>query len=294
MLHSLKYLFLSLRPNQWIKNLFIFLPLIFGKKLFVYPANLKCVIAFFLFSLAAGVVYLINDVVDIEGDKVHPLKRLRPIASGKIGVQAAWVTAFVLGVVSIVFSFLLNKYFGWIVVVYLVFNYVYSKILKELVIIDVFCLGVFFLLRVLAGTIVVQVELSYWMIFMAVLLALFLGFTKRRQELRLLEGNEAAHRFVLTKYSAYFIDQMTAVITSSIVVTYMLYTVDSRTVGIFGTRNLIFSIPFVYYGVFRYLYLIHKRREDGDPTHVLLSDRMMQINLFLWVGVCIGVIYFGI
>lgn len=288
---SIKYLFFALRPKHWIKNLFIFLALIFGKKLLVFPANLKTVIAFCLFSLAASVVYLVNDIIDIEKDKIHPTKRLRPIASGKVSIRQATITAFILGILSIALAFMLDVYFGYIVVIYLVFNFIYSKILKEVAIIDVFCIGCFFLLRIISGGVVIGVELSHWIIIMTVLLALFLGFNKRRQELKLLERGATHHRPALTKYNLYFIDQMIAITASSIVIAYTLYTVDARTVREFGTKSLMFSIPFVYYGVFRYLYLIHKVKRDGDPTAILLSDRKMQINLMLWVIVCITIIY---
>lgn len=290
----MKYLFFALRPKQWIKNLFIFLPLIFGKKLFDFPNNFKIIAAFFLFSLTSGVVYLINDIIDLEKDRLHPTKKLRPIASGKVSISQALITACILGILSIIFSFMLDIYFGWVVVAYLIFNLIYSKILKDAVIIDVFCIGAFFLLRIIAGGVVAGVEMSHWIIFLTVLLALFLGFNKRRQELRLLERKAATHRHVLLKYNTYFIDQMIAVITSSIVVVYMLYTVDARTVGEFGTKHLIYSIPFVYYGIFRYLYLIHKLGKSGDPMRILLSDGKMQFNLALWIIVCIAVIYFGL
>jgi len=288
----MKYLFFALRPQQWIKNLFIFLPLIFGKKLFVLTTNLKAAVAFILFSITASVAYLINDIIDIEKDKFHPTKRLRPIASGKMSIKQAKIIALMLGILFIVLSFMLNIYFGWVVIVYLILNVVYSKFLKDLAIIDVFCIGGFFLLRIIAGSIIAGVEMSHWIIIMTVLLALFLGLNKRQQELRLLERNATSHRYVLTEYNLYFIDQMITVITSSIVITYMLYTVDTRTVREIGSRNLIYSIPFVYYGIFRYLYLIHKTNRDGDPTRILLSDRVMQINIALWIIVCIVVIYF--
>jgi len=163
-----------------------------------------------------------------------------------------------------------------------------------MVIVDVFCIGGFFLLRIIAGTAMARVDFSYWMIFMATLLALFLGFNKRRQELRLFEQKAISSHPALSKYSTYFIDQMIAVITSSIVVVYMLYTVDARTVKEFGNRHLIYSIPFVYYGIFRYLYLVHKYGEGDDPTMVLFSDNKMQLNLALWAIICVSVIYFGL
>lgn len=149
-------------------------------------------------------------------------------------------------------------------------------------------------MRIIAGAAVARVVISYWIIFMTALVALFLGFNKRRQELRFLKKKATAHRRVLTKYSFLFIDQMVPIITSSIVVVYMLYTVDARTVKEFGTNHLIYSIPFVYYGIFRYLYLIHKRHKGIDPTRILLSDGKMQLNFALWIIICIAVIYFGL
>lgn len=273
---------------------FYFSPLIFGQKLLVFPATLKTVIAFCFFSIAASVAYLVNDIIDIEKDKLHPIKSHRPIASGKVSIKKALITALVLGVVSIALSFKLNINFGWVVVLYLVFNLIYSVFLKDLVIIDVFCIGGFFLLRIMAGTYAAKVVFSHWMIFMIVLLALFLGFNKRRQELKWFKKTAISHRGVLAKYSIYFIDQMIAVVTSSIVVSYMLYTVDARTVKAFGTNYLMCSIPFVYYGIFRYLYIIHKHEVEGDPTRILFSDRILQLNILLWIVVCTVVIYFKI
>lgn len=288
-----KPFFVSLRPQQWIKNLFIFLPLVFGKKLFIFPDNLKSVISFFLFSIAAGVVYLVNDIMDVEKDRQHPTKRLRPVASGILSSQHAWIAAIILGLISTLFSFWLNTYFGWTIIAYLIFNFIYTKSLKDMVIIDVFCIGGFFLLRIIAGSVVAEVEMSHWIVIMTVLLSLFLGFNKRRQELKLPLDKMAPHRSVLIKYNSYFIDQMIAIITSSMVVVYMLYTVDARTVKEFGSMNLMASIPFVYYGIFRYLYLIHQLQIEGDPTRILLSDKKMQINLVLWIVICIVAIYFS-
>ncbi|MDP2923895.1 MAG: decaprenyl-phosphate phosphoribosyltransferase [Candidatus Omnitrophota bacterium] len=290
----MKYLFFSLRPKHWVKNFFIFLPLIFGQKLFVLTITSKTVIAFFLFSLASSASYLINDIIDVEKDKLHPIKRLRPIASGKVSLKDAKNSAFILCILAIAFSFIFNIYFGWIVVCYLALNILYSKIFKKEVIIDVFCISAFFFLRLMAGSLIAEVELSHWIIIMIVLLALFLGFNKRRQELKILKHKAILHRQALAKYNLYFIDQMVTVITSSLVICYTLYTVDTRTVKEFGTNHLLYSIPFVYYGIFRYLYLIHKIRVDGDPIRVLFSDIKLRIDLLLWVAVCVAVIYLGI
>ena len=283
-----------MRPYQWVKNFFIFLPLIFGKKLLDPVVLAKAGLMFLLFSFAASAVYLVNDVFDREKDKFHRLKRLRPVASGKIKPEQALAAAAALGFAALTGSFLLQKELGLIVLAYIVFNFLYSKVLKDLVIIDVFCIGFFFLLRVLAGTAAAGVPSSYWMIAMTFLLALFLGFNKRRQEIRMYRGEALRQRGVLTKYNVYFIDQMIAVLTSSVVVVYMLYTVDARTVAEFGTTHLLYSIPFVYYGIFRYLYIVHKTARGEDPTRVFFTDRMTGLNLFLWASVCVMVIYFKI
>jgi len=287
----IKTLWISLRPHQWVKNLFLLLPLIFGGKLFSYPANLTVAGAVLLFSIASGVVYLINDLMDLEQDRSDPTKRTRPLAAGKITPRQAVTAALILGALCAAGAFALNPAFGWIVIAYWSLNLLYSARLKEVVILDVFCIGGFFMLRILAGGAAAQVALSHWILFSAGLLALFLGFNKRRQELVHLGEKSVQHRKVLRSYSAYFIDQMIGAITASIVIAYMLYTVDALTVARVGSNRLIYSIPFVYYGIFRYLYLIHEKRWQGDPTQVLLSDRTLQLSILLWLAACIAVIY---
>jgi 4-hydroxybenzoate polyprenyltransferase len=289
----MKYLFLSLRPGQWVKNLLVFIPLIFGKKLFVFPDNLESVAAFAVFCLAAGAAYLINDVVDIEIDMRHPVKHSRPVASGKVSVKAARVSALILAALSVAASFALKPFFGLVIICYLILNFVYTKFLKKIIIIDVLCLGVFFLSRIVAGSVLLGITMSYWMIIMTVLLALFLGFNKRRQEIRLYGGEPVCRREVLRRYSVSSINRLVAAISVLILVSYTFYTIDSRTVGDFGTRNLIYSVPFVFYGIFRYLYLIYKFNKDGDPTNMLFSDIATGINLAAWIIVCILVIYPG-
>ena len=290
----MKNLIIALRTKHWIKNLLVFLPLVFGNKLFVYPANIKAIGAFLLFCLASSVVYLINDIYDLKNDKKHPTKKMRPFASGKISLQQIQIAIVLLSSFSIFVSFLLNKQLCGILITYIIFNTVYSSLLKNIVIIDVLCIALFFLLRVMAGTAVIGVVYSHWMIFMTCLLAIFLGFNKRRQELKIYKESSEGYRPVLAKYNTYFLDQMISVTTASIVIVYMIYTVDERTVGTFGTNHLFYSIPFVYYGIFRYLYLVHKKNIDGDPTSALLADITTQVNLFLWILACILVVYFRI
>jgi 4-hydroxybenzoate polyprenyltransferase len=290
---KLKFLFFSLRPKQWVKNLLIFTPLIFGQQLFNMPLLIKACGAFVFFSLIASAMYVFNDLQDYHKDKLHRTKKLRPIASGKITRQEAWFLCFGLTLISLAGGFLIQLNLGMVIIFYLLLNLFYTRLLKEIVIVDVLSLGAFFVLRIIAGTVVAEVEFSYWMIIMVMLLATFLGFNKRRQEIKNAGSSLATEqRSVLNKYNLYFIDQMISVLTSSIVVVYMLYTIDERTVSEFGTRHLLWSTPFVYYGIFRYLYLVHKRRMGEDPTTTLLTDRMMQINILIWIGVCVFVIYF--
>ena len=284
----MKYLLLSMRPHQWTKNLFIFLPLIFGQQLFNFEAFLKTFFMFFLFTLAASAIYLINDIVDLENDKQHQEKCHRPLASGKITVSQAKVAAFILSGISIPLSFLLNIYAGCVIVIYIALNYVYMKILKNAVIIDVFCIGAFFYFRILAGSIATDIMLSNWIILCTVLIALFLAFNKRRYDLKVSKSGS----LIYTKYSRYFIDRMISIISSSIVIAYTLYSMDSKTIEKFETAHLIYTVPFVYYGLFRYLYLVDKKGTGGDPARILLKDYKMSLNIVLWIIMCIVIIYF--
>lgn len=288
----MKYLFFALRPKHWIKNLFVFMPLIFGQKLFSFPENAQVSAIFLAFCLMASSVYILNDLLNLEEDKNHRVKRLRPIASGKIAHSSAAAAAALLFCVSLAGGFAVNPAAGWVLVLYFVFNLAYSLFLRSVVIVDVFCIGLFFFLRIVAGTATAQVDFSHWMIFMVALLALFLGFSKRRKEIQTQGVSGSGSRSVLAKYNVYFLDQMISILTSSIVVVYMLYTVDERTTGQFGTNHLIYTIPFVYFGIFRYLYLVHNSKRAEDPTFVLFSDRMIQLCVFLWGMTAIAVIYF--
>jgi len=283
-------LLIALRPKHWIKNLFVLVPLLFGHKLFHFPENVNCLLAVFLFSAMASSVYLLNDIYDRDYDRSHGLKSLRPIATGTLDVKRAALASLVLGTISLVLAFKLNVYLSLILLTYFLSNLVYTVFLKQVVIIDVFCLAFFYFLRILAGNVVADVELSYWMILEAVLLALFLGFQKRRYEIEC-SGEGAAVREVLGHYSLALIDQIILILTTSIAVIYLLYAMDERTVGLVGSRNLLFSAPFVYFGIFRYLYLVQQGSRNGDPTAVLFSDRVTQVNLVLWILVCGLVLY---
>lgn len=284
-----KYI-LSLRPKQWIKNFFILLPLIFGRKLFVYPDNLKIFLGVILFSGIASSLYILNDIKDAPIDIHYPNKKRRPIVCGEVPLRRIILLSFLLGITSLVLSFLLDKHFGLVISAYAFLNLLYTFLLKRIIIIDVFTLGTFYLLRIIAGCVLINVELSYWIVIMTVLLSLFLGFNKRRQDIRV--NLEKKERFFLG-YTETFIDNISTILASSIIVSYMLYTVDERTVMFFGTRNLIFTTPFVLYGVFRYIYLINidKDNIDVDPTNMFFKDRYQQVNIILWIIACIMIIY---
>lgn len=286
-------LFYACRPQQWIKNTFIFLPALFGQVLFNASVFGQIVLGFICFSFVASSVYLQNDILDLECDKIHPSKRLRALAAGKVSIRMALVGAVLLALIGLICGFVINPLFAVILLSYVLLNHVYSLFLKKIVIIDVFCIGFFFILRLMAGSILSGTVLSHWIIMMTLLLALFLGFNKRRQELKWLKGRAGNHRFVLKKYNKYFIDQMISVITCSITVAYMMYAIDAQTIVNAGSNKLIYTTPFVYYGIFRYLYLIHVRSFDGDPTRIVLSDRLMQLNLVAWFFASALIIYFG-
>jgi 4-hydroxybenzoate polyprenyltransferase len=285
---GMKNLFSAMRPHQWTKGIFIFLPIVFGQLLFDLHVLLRTFFMFILFSLAASAMYLINDIIDLEEDSRHPEKRKRALASGKITVLQSVITVSVILSVTIPLSFILDVRAGLLILGYLSSNYLYMRWLKRAVIIDVFCIGLFFYLRVLAGSIASDIVLSNWIVICTVLLALFLGFNKRRYDLEFSKKD----RPVFEKYSIYFVDRMISVIASSLIVAYTIYVMDDTTVARFQTDNLIYSVPFVYYGIFRYLYLIGTKWFGGDPARIMLGDYKIQITMALWLMVCVAVIYF--
>lgn len=289
---SARDLLVAMRPRQWAKNLFVLLPLLFGKHLFDAPHNLRALAGFAVFCAAASAVYLLNDVRDRAFDRKHRVKRLRPIASGRLSARAAIVAAAALLAVALPSAAAIGPGFLSTVLAYLALNALYAVLLKDIVILDVFSIGAFFLLRVQAGTFAAQVPFSRWMMLLALLLALFLGFTKRRQEIVIAGRSQAQEqRTVLSKYDILFIDQMISVCCSSIIVVYLLYAIDGETMARLGTPYLVFTVPFVYYGIFRYLYVLHRHPVTEDPTTALFSDRMMRLNLLMWAIACVLIVY---
>jgi 4-hydroxybenzoate polyprenyltransferase len=283
---------IALRPKQWVKNVALFAGLIFSQN-FMNPAKVAVVFAAgFIFCIAASSVYLINDALDIEQDRRHPEKKFRPIASGALSVGFAFVLAALLMAWSIAMAFILNKGFLFFLSAYLFIEVLYSFYLKDIVILDLFCIAAGFLLRVLSGAVVIDVPISSWLLICTIFLSLFLALGKRRGEMVLLEDTASSHRQVLSDYSLSFIDQMITIVTASTVLSYVLYTLSPETVGKFHTKGLLFSVTFVIYGIFRYLYLIYQKKEGGSPERLLFSDKPLLISLVFYMIAVVLVIYF--
>ncbi len=279
---------LLLRPRQWVKNTFVLTPLLFSGRGLDPAAIMEAVVAFTLFCLLASGVYAWNDVLDRVADRAHPVKRWRPVAAGRIGGQAALFLAGGLAALALGVAAAIRPQLLWIAGAYLLLNVFYTLRLKRVVILDVFCVAAFFVLRLLAGTAAIAVEPSIWLLLCGGLLALYLGFAKRRHELLLLGGDSAQHRSVLSQYSPGFLDQASTILLSVTIVSYLMYTVSKY--NELGSYLLSWSAVFVFYGVFRYIYLVH-RSEGGDPTEALLTDRMLLADVLLWILFCGWVIY---
>lgn len=287
----LKNLIISARPHQWLKNSIVLAALVFAKKLNETNLVLTSLAALGIFCLFSSGAYILNDIFDLRKDQKHPLKSKRPIASGKIAVPQAAMFAIIIIAVALILGFTINTYFGWCGLGYVVLNLFYSAFIKNWVILDVMAIALGFVLRAVAGAVAIQVEISSWLLVCTTLLALFLSLGKRRQELVLLEEEAKAHRSILTEYSPYFLDQMIAVVTASTVVAYSFYTLSPEVEQKFDTKLLSLTIPFVLYGIFRYLYLIHQKVEGGNPTKALLTDKPLLINIFLWFVAVLIILY---
>lgn len=286
----LKNILISMRPIQWTKNIIIFVPLIFSHNLFNPRMFSEAIGSFIIFCLLSSAAYLINDLFDLEKDKQHPIKSKRPLSSGQITKVNVIIVTTLLLLISLPIAFWLNKYFGYTTVAYLVLQLVYSSLLKSIVILDVFSIAAGFVLRVVAGGWVISFAISSWLIICTILLSLFLALGKRRHELTMLGENASAHRNVLNKYNQSLLDQMIAVVTASTVIAYALYTRAPETIEKFGV-GMIYTIPFVLYGIFRYLYLIHQKREGGNPEKILVEDKPLILNILFYVLVVLIVLY---
>ena len=283
--------FLSLRPGQWTKNGLVFAGLIFGKKL-LNPADLlTATAAFAVFCLLSGVVYLVNDVRDQDADRLHPTKSRRPVASGALSSGAALIAAALIGSVAIGMAFWLDPMFAAVALAYLALLSSYSVWIKHIVILDVLAIAGGFVLRAVAGTVVIHVAMSNWLLVCTLLGALFLALSKRRAELVTLADDATRHRRSLADYSPHLLDQMIGIVSASTLLAYAFYTISPETVGKFGTDRLLFTLPFPLYGLFRYLYLIHQRDGGGNPSETLLQDRPILACVMLWAVTAAMIIY---
>ncbi len=281
----------SLRPAQWSKNLFVLAPLLFARRLGDPAALRDAAAAFAAFSAAASTTYLLNDLGDRERDRRHPLKRERPIASGALPPAVAAIAAVVLALLATGLAWRLGRPFALQLVGYLGLGLLYTLALKRLVILDVMAISAGFVLRVLGGAAAIDVAVSHWLLLCTSFLALFLGFSKRRHELLLL-SNASEQRQVLSEYSPQFLDQMINVVTASAVVSYALYAVAPETVAKFHTDRLLLTLPMVLFGVFRYLYLMHRRPgEMLNPTEAILRDLPFLANIALWAAAAAAIVH---
>ena len=282
----------AMRPQQWVKNLFVLAPVVFAHRLSDHAAVGRALLALAVFCAGASAVYLLNDVRDREADRHHPLKRRRPIASGALGVGAAVAVAAALTLVALLGGALLGRLPLALLLAFLLLNALYSWYLKHLVIVDVMVLAIGYVLRVEAGAAAVGVAVSSWLLLCTIFVALFLGFSKRRHELLLLADRAADQRRVLSQYSPAFLDQMINVVTASTVLSYALYAISDESVQKHG-RGLLYTVPMVLFGVFRYLYLMYQRPGHANPTEEVLSDPPFLVNVGLWSAVVLWVLYLG-
>ncbi|MGH7331217.1 MAG: decaprenyl-phosphate phosphoribosyltransferase [Candidatus Rokuibacteriota bacterium] len=287
---SLTAIVVSLRPRQWIKNLFVLGGLVFAQELFT-PAVWVALAAFAVFCALSGAVYLLNDIVDRERDRLHPTKRLRPIASGQLPAGRAGAVAIVLIVLGLAAAWMIGRPFAASALLYVVLLAAYSAWLKHLVIADVLTVALGFVLRAVAGALAIEVAISGWLVICTLLLALFLALGKRRHEYLTLGEDARRHRPILTEYSGGLLDQMIAVVTASTVTAYALYTMSPETVAKFHTQLLPVTLPFVLYGIFRYLYLLYRRQLGGNPSELFLNDRPLLINTACWMLAVLLIIY---
>jgi 4-hydroxybenzoate polyprenyltransferase len=284
-------LLIALRPGQWTKNLLVFAGLLFGRRLFDGAAVADAAAAFVVFCALSGAVYLINDIADRDIDRRHPLKAQRPVASGALPMPVAIGAAAVLVGGGLAGAFVIGARFGWVATGYLALFVLYSATLKHIVILDVLTIAIGFVLRAAAGAFAIDVEISQWLLVCTILLALFIALAKRRHELVLLADGAPGHRPILGEYSAYLLDQMIAVVTASTLVAYIFYTISPETQEKFGTALLELTIPFPLYGIFRYLYLVHRRDGGGSPAELLLTDRPLLACVALWALSVAFIIY---
>ncbi|MBZ4663764.1 MAG: UbiA prenyltransferase [Caloramator sp.] len=266
-----------MRPKQWIKNFFVFGAIIFSKKFLEVESILKVILTFFSFCLISSSVYIMNDIKDLEQDKIHPKKKNRPIASGRVSIKSAIIEMIVLIIVSLSTAFYLNKYLLIILLIYFINNIIYTFKVKHLVLLDVISIAIGFILRVIAGGVVINVELSVWILLCTLFISLFLGFEKRKNELKCLEGDATKHRKILDDYSIKFLDDISNIVCGCTIIFYSLYTFFA-----YKHKYMMITDIFVIYGLFRYKYLTEIKDLGGSPTEAVLTDIGIIVDVILW------------
>jgi 4-hydroxybenzoate polyprenyltransferase len=281
----------SLRPGQWAKNGFVLAALVFARQLSDSRQILLALAAAADFCILSSAVYLINDVFDLKEDQNNPVKRCRPVASGRLPVRTALLTALFLNLLAFVLAWRLDPGFSLCGALYVALNLAYSGFLKRVMLLDVFVIAAGFVLRVIAGGLVIHVEISSWLIVCTTLLALFLALSKRRHELVVLETAAVSQRRSLARYSAYFLDQLIVIVTASTVMSYVLYTLSDDVRTKFPGKRLELTVPFVLFGIFRYLFLVHRDKEGDDPARLLFTDPVLLTVVLLWAISVVLLIY---
>lgn len=280
---KLSALWRLMRPHQWVKNVFVFTGLLFGHAWHDPELVKQVLVAFVAFCLISSAIYVINDIIDLEQDRLHPKKRQRPLAAGQVSIRDAIMLVLVLEFVGFGMAFLTLRMVFGILVAYAFMNIAYSLWLKHVVILDVFIIATGFMLRILIGTLGVGIPPSQWLLLCGLMVTLFLGFSKRRAEIIALTEDKTAHRKVLEHYSPVLLDKMIGITAAGLIMSYSLYTMNPDTIRTHGTPNLIYTVPFVMYGIFRYIYLLHHQSRGGDPSHDLVRDRHLLIAVGAWV-----------
>lgn len=288
----LKNLTQLLRIPQWIKNFFVFVPLLFSLHLFEASYFLKSLYAFVLFSLSSSLIYVFNDIIDVKSDAAHPVKKFRPLPSGKIKISTGWIITFILFLIVVIASLNLPVDFNYFLFGFIALNVIYSLLFKHIVLLDIFSIAAGFTIRVLAGAVIISVPVSSWLILTTMFISLFLGVMKRHSELvQMADVENHITRKVLSDYSTTFTNQMATVAAAGVIICYALYTVAQRTVQVFGTENLIYTTPFVVFGIFRFMYLEYLNKKGENTTQIMLSDVQMIVTVLLYVLVTVLIVY---
>ena len=286
-------LLLTLRPYHWIKNTFVFAPLVFSGRFTQINMCVKTLLVFISFCMTSSAVYIINDVCDRSEDRRHPAKKFRPIASGAITPRLAMLLSAILIILGLAIAYFLNRFVFLVVLLYILVNIAYSLVIKHIAILDVLTISTGFVLRIIGGGLAISVVPSYWLILCTVMISIFLGFTKRRAELLVVDIEKNNSRPVLKDYSISFLDQVIPMVTGATIIAYALYTVDAHTQMVLGTRAMLLTLPFVIYGLLRYIYIIYHLKQGADPVKTLIRDIPTIINLFLWIVTSLLVVKYG-